>query len=101
MHRNALIFPDPATFQPSRWEGEKGRELERNYLVPFSRGARMCLGFNLGWAELRLLFAHVFRKFDMEMADESPNVDHLPWRDTFGAWYREPHLTVWMKPARN
>lgn len=30
----------------------------------------MCLGFNLGWAELRLLFAHVFRKFELEEAAE-------------------------------
>lgn len=25
----------------------------------------MCLGFNLGWAELRMIFAHVYRKFEM------------------------------------
>jgi len=26
----------------------------------------MCLGINLAWAELRLGFGHVFRKFDLE-----------------------------------
>lgn len=30
----------------------------------------MCLGFNLGWAELRLIFANTYRKFDMEVAEE-------------------------------
>ena len=30
----------------------------------------MCLGFNLGWAELRMVFAHVYRKFDLEVAAE-------------------------------
>ena len=30
----------------------------------------MCLGFNLGWAELRMIFAHTYRKFDMELADD-------------------------------
>ena len=77
MHRNPSIFPFPDVFDPSRWEANTNpnesnkvnNELEK-YLVPFSRGARMCLGFNLGWAELRLLFAHTFRKFELEAADE-------------------------------
>jgi cytochrome P450 len=30
----------------------------------------MCLGINLAWAELRLGFAHVFRKFDLAPAHE-------------------------------
>lgn len=82
MHRNAALFPNSDVFMPSRWladeeaegsevagGGGQSKDLEK-YLVPFSRGARMCLGFNLGWAELRLLFAHVFRKFELEVAAE-------------------------------
>ncbi|KEF63876.1 uncharacterized protein A1O9_01854 [Exophiala aquamarina CBS 119918] len=69
VHHNASIFPEPDVFKPERWQSEQAKELEK-YLVPFSKGTRMCLGFNLGWAELRMIFAHTFRKFDLELADE-------------------------------
>ena len=41
VHHNATLFPDPHTFDPERWIGRP--ELE-NWLVPFSKGPRMCLG---------------------------------------------------------
>jgi cytochrome P450 len=66
VHQNASIFPEPAKFVPERWL--ESPELD-NWLVAFSRGPRMCLGINLAWAELRLGLAHVFRKFDMTVAD--------------------------------
>ena len=69
VHHDPAIFPDPDVFKPERWQGEQAKELNK-YLVPFSKGPRMCLGFNLGWAELRMVFAHTFRKFDLELADE-------------------------------
>lgn len=36
--------------------------------VPFSRGPRSCLGINLAWAELYLIIASVFRKFDCDVS---------------------------------
>lgn len=120
VHHDASIFPEPDAFKPERWQNEQAKELEK-YLVPFSKGTRMCLGFNLGWVELRMIFAHTFRKFDLELADEryvllslplritwldplliacSPRTDHLPWRDVFGPNFKKPNLTVWMKPVK-
>jgi cytochrome P450 len=69
VHHDQSIFPEPDVFKPERWEGEQAKQLEK-YLVPFSKGPRMCLGFNLGWAELRMIFAHTYRKFDMGLADD-------------------------------
>lgn len=38
------IFPEPDAFRPERWmQGEKSKDLDR-YFVPFSRGARNCIG---------------------------------------------------------
>lgn len=65
VHYNASIFPEPEEFRPERWL--ESTELD-NWLVAFSRGPRMCLGINLAWAELRLGFAHVYRKFDLKTA---------------------------------
>lgn len=44
LHYDEEIFPEPERFNPERWmDREKRNTLER-YLVPFSKGTRMCLG---------------------------------------------------------
>ncbi|KAF9444561.1 cytochrome P450 [Macrolepiota fuliginosa MF-IS2] len=66
MHRHPKIFVNPLVFNPDRWLGSKSKELD-NYLVPFSKGPRMCLGINLAWCELYLIFGNLLRKFDLEV----------------------------------
>lgn len=94
VHYNASIFPEPERFIPERWL--ESHELD-HWLVAFSRGVRMCLGINLAWAELRLAFAHVYRKFDLVAADSLP--DKLAWRDIFLPYYPDAHLQVMMNPV--
>ena len=43
MHNNEEHFPDPRAFDPERWLRPDSARL-RNYLTPFSRGSRQCLG---------------------------------------------------------
>ncbi|KAK1218250.1 hypothetical protein PQX77_014623 [Marasmius sp. AFHP31] len=66
VHTNPIIFPDPQEFVPERWLDN--RELDK-YLVAFSKGPRICLGVNLAWAELYLIFANVFRRLEFELHD--------------------------------
>ncbi|KAF5854193.1 hypothetical protein GGP41_006990 [Bipolaris sorokiniana] len=94
VHYNADIFPEPDKFVPERWL--ETPELD-NWLVAFSRGPRMCLGINLAWAELRLAFAHVFRKFVMTVPKQLPET--LLWRDVFLPYYYSEHLQVNMRPV--
>ncbi|EEB95203.1 hypothetical protein MPER_05864, partial [Moniliophthora perniciosa FA553] len=68
LHKNPDIFENPLDFSPERWLQADIRELEYN-LVPFSKGPRICLGLNLAWCELYLIFANVFRKLDMKSLD--------------------------------
>ncbi|KAK0458615.1 cytochrome P450 [Desarmillaria tabescens] len=67
---NEEIFPQPHAFQPERWLQQDSQSLEK-YLVPFSRGPRSCIGVNLAWCELYLVFANLFRKFDMKIHETS------------------------------
>jgi cytochrome P450 len=69
VHYNSSLFPNPHEFQPERWLDQPGLD---QWLVAFSRGPRSCLGVNLAWMELRLSFAHFFRRFDMELDVSSP-----------------------------
>ncbi|KAF5393559.1 hypothetical protein D9757_000251 [Collybiopsis confluens] len=70
MHLNPDVFPDPQTFKPERWltAGDSGdiNEMLEN-LSPFSRGPRICLGLNLAWCELYLIFANIFRRLNLTL----------------------------------
>ncbi|KAJ5296670.1 uncharacterized protein N7443_007563 [Penicillium atrosanguineum] len=73
VHMDPDIFPEPNTFTPDRWleASQKGERLDR-FLVPFTKGSRMCLGMkwhcvSLAYAELYLMFATLTRHFDLEM----------------------------------
>ena len=68
IHENEDVFPDPRIFKPERWLGEDQQQLQR-HLVSFSRGSRSCLGINLAWAELYLILANVFRRFDFDVSE--------------------------------
>ncbi|PBK86249.1 cytochrome P450 [Armillaria gallica] len=67
---NEDIFPEPEVFNPDRWIQSDSPSLDR-YLVPFSKGPRACLGMNLAWCELYLVFGNLFRKLDMEIYQTS------------------------------
>ncbi|THU91036.1 cytochrome P450 [Dendrothele bispora CBS 962.96] len=90
VHKNEEIFPEPLRFWPERWI--ENTSLNR-YLVPFSRGPRMCLGMNLSWAELYLIFANVLRKLDLTPYNTSAD-DFRTYRELFVPVYdgREFHL---------
>ncbi|KAK4066062.1 uncharacterized protein Triagg1_8371 [Trichoderma aggressivum f. europaeum] len=59
---NEKIFPDPTKFEPERWL--ENPRLDR-YLLTFSKGSRICLGFHLAYSELYIILAGLFRKYDL------------------------------------
>lgn len=56
------LYPEPDVFRPERFI--ENPDLER-FQMPFGRGTRRCLGENLATAELCVLLAAVFRKFEV------------------------------------
>ncbi|KAJ5382079.1 uncharacterized protein N7496_004507 [Penicillium cataractarum] len=66
IHRDENIFPDPETFDASRWlrgneEGGVSSQAQAGF-SPFGAGARTCLGIHLAYMELRLAAAEFFRQ---------------------------------------
>ena len=95
LHLNSTLFPKPEKFTPDRWLGPRSHGLNQ-YLVPFSKGPRMCLGIkyvcssqqkkqrlilslniSIAWAELYLIFGHIFRRLEMEMVGTRYAIDFL------------------------
>ncbi|KAL1680764.1 cytochrome P450 [Schizophyllum commune] len=95
VHLNPDIFPDPQTLDPERWLQDDSGDLE-NYLVPFSKGQRNCVGMNLAWCELYLIFASVFRRVDLELYDSSP--EDMKFKAHFVATFQGNPVRAFVKP---
>ncbi|KAE8153238.1 cytochrome P450 [Aspergillus avenaceus] len=73
VHMDPNIFPDPERFNADRWieASNNGVRLNR-FLVPFSKGPRMCMGMNLAYSVLYQMFATMIRRFDVEIHNTTP-----------------------------
>ena len=69
VHHLPEYFDRPDEFIPERWLGESGIELQKAFM-PFSHGARACVGRNMAYMELYLIVATVFRRYDMALMNE-------------------------------
>ena len=97
VHQSEEIFEDALSFKPDRWLREDAKDLEQ-WLVPFSRGPRMCFGVNLAWCELYIAFATMVRRFDM--AIDGTTAEDMEWRECIAAYYPRRHLHAWCRPAK-
>lgn len=74
IHHSPKVYPEPWSFIPERWFSSPSPShlpsrlagiprANPNYLVPFSKGTRRCLGQPLANAELYMTLANVLRTF--------------------------------------
>ncbi|KAL2850150.1 cytochrome P450 [Aspergillus pseudoustus] len=96
VHLDETSFPDPLTFNPDRWLAS---DAPRDALVPFSVGARKCIGMNLAELELRVWLAAFFKRFDARL-DKSMTENDMDIYDSFSASPRGGRLLVWLEKRR-
>ncbi|KAH0607668.1 uncharacterized protein H6S33_002702 [Morchella sextelata] len=94
VHMNEGIFPEAHRFIPERWLQPNSKHLE-HWLVPFSRGPRMCLGVNLAWCELTIGFAHIFRKFDLKLHETTER--DIMWKEYFVPHFKGKRVQSFIK----
>ncbi|XP_062568079.1 LOW QUALITY PROTEIN: cytochrome P450 2E1-like [Saccostrea cucullata] len=81
-------FPEPSKFKPERFLDDSGKcqGEQKNKLIPFSIGRRICLGESLAKMELFLFFTRFLQKFEVKPEDPeclpslegSLGITHLP-----------------------
>ncbi|KAF1973853.1 putative cytochrome P450 [Bimuria novae-zelandiae CBS 107.79] len=91
LHFNPAIFASPYEYKPERWLPSitAPEDLARmnKYLMPFGKGARICLGIELAKQEILLTAGNLFWKFEFELWKTGPEeVAYV--HDFFGAWAR-------------
>ncbi|KAJ8116625.1 hypothetical protein OPT61_g1991 [Boeremia exigua] len=89
-YHSATNFRDPDEFVPERWLGDvRYADDVQEAHQPFGWGHRNCLGQNMAMHEMRLIFAAVVLRFDLQLCDESRNWLH---QDAYALWMKNPLL---------
>lgn len=92
IQHNEHIYPNPDKFLPERWLNEKNshqQSLVEKGFVPFSKGARACIGINTSYMEMSIGLAYIFSRFELESVN--PDDDScVIWRDHAAARPNEP-----------
>lgn len=78
-HRDPVVFPEPEKFNPDRWLGDKGKDLQP-YFISFSAGSRGCIGRNISYLEQTVLLASVVHRYDFALP--SPTWEQERWETT-------------------
>ena len=96
VHMSPEIFDEPTDYKPDRWLAPNAESLDP-WLVAFSKGPRSCLGLNLAWCELYVVFATMLRRFDMTL--DGTTAEDMVWRDCFTPYFPRRHVHAWCKPV--
>ena len=68
VHRLENLWPDPETFDPTRFEPEKVAARSRFAYLPFAAGHRNCIGATQAMVELKLIVARIAQRYTLEVA---------------------------------
>lgn len=94
-HRDPSVFPDPETYDPSRWMA-KGSDSLRDMLavfIPFSSGTRGCIGRSVSILMQATCVATLVHNYDFAL----PNKD---WVMEFEEWFNLWPLRLPLKVCR-
>lgn len=93
MHHQESVFKDHDTYKPERWLGEEGKSLQP-YFIPFSTGARGCIGRNISYLEQTVLIASLVHRFEFAL----PHPDwNPPIRETTNLSPGPMPLKIWRR----
>ena len=62
-HQMPELYPEPAVFNPQRWEGFEPTIFEYN---PFSAGPRMCIGAAFAMMEIKIVLAMLLQRYRLQ-----------------------------------
>jgi cytochrome P450 len=68
LHRDGRFWEEPLAFRPERWEQPRH---PRFAYIPFSTGARNCIGESFAWLEMTLALAMLVRRFSFRPAESA------------------------------
>merc|ERR1711988_423439 len=88
MHRNDKLWPNSDLYDPGRFYENRYNTDPYAYL-PFSAGARNCIGRHFANQEMKTTLAHIFQKFEIvEATKQTTPIIQIVYRPENGAFVR-------------
>jgi cytochrome P450 len=78
IHRRPDSFPDPDRFDPTRFLGDREKELPRCAYMPFGAGSRVCIGNHFALVEGHLLLATILRGARLDLVRPGETIAPQP-----------------------
>jgi cytochrome P450 len=85
LHRHEKLWSEPDQFDPSRFEPEGAKEIDRFSYLPFGAGPRTCIGQTFAQMEAAAVMASLLRSFQLRLRP---------------GYTPEPRLRVTLRPAK-
>ncbi|KAJ5584429.1 benzoate 4-monooxygenase cytochrome P450 [Penicillium hispanicum] len=94
-HRDPTLFPEPDSYMPERWldDSEAMKDM-RAAFIPFTTGARACIGRNITMMEQQILIATLVHRYDFALPTRDWN---LTWEEAFNLWPSKMPLKLWRR----
>jgi len=72
LHRHKLLWKDPDTFDPGRFDSEEAKTRHRFSFIPFSGGPRVCIGLRFAMMEASIILASLVRAYNFSLENDKP-----------------------------
>jgi len=72
LHRHKLLWKDPDTFDPTRFDGKNVKAMHRFAFIPFSGGPRVCIGLRFAMMEASIILASLVRAYNFSPENDKP-----------------------------
>lgn len=71
-HRNPEYWTDPERFEPSRFAGDRERDLPRFVFFPFGGGPRRCIGAEFALLQAKLILSRIASRWQLRLVEGHP-----------------------------
>ncbi|XP_015795533.1 cytochrome P450 4V2-like [Tetranychus urticae] len=63
IHRDPIIYPDPDSFNPDRFDSDHISSIPAYAYIPFSAGPRVCIGQRFALIEMKIILIQIIKNF--------------------------------------
>ncbi|QPG76706.1 hypothetical protein FOA43_004100 [Brettanomyces nanus] len=103
LHRDPSVFTDPNNWNPDRWMIEDQEKLKamRKNLIPFSAGARMCVGMNLAICEIKLNISSIMSRYKVKLEEGFDYDSYSYFADAYTSMPAKAQMPLVFEPLGN
>ncbi|CAL1283602.1 unnamed protein product [Larinioides sclopetarius] len=77
LNRDEDVFPEPNKFDPDRFLPENSVNIPEYGYIPFSAGARSCIGYKYAEMELKTIMCSILRNFTVTSLDDREKIQPM------------------------